>query len=307
MKKLEDVWFGTGGSWLIQYSDGSSAWVGFPLEISKLLQKNSADILFLAYSCEDYYIKYPDYSYWSVEDPELGDYLNDGIESVQFGNSGCECYFVVSSDGQTVWNNLPDPIQNEILQNSHRGVSMMNFAEDEDNLTYFIMFDDDFYVWFSEDKYFNQAIEEADEHGGVDFVRLAPDNPLIHFVRYRDGTSVWKVSEEFSRAASCAIFVKTSLIRYTRDSISPWFRSGRSVEQLVKELVTGTVSVFEIPYIECYLDEKGIWWSNNNKRLWAYKEAGMDEIPVIRVNRVKTRRVFDEGRSIEFRSDEEYF
>ncbi|KAJ1567573.1 hypothetical protein HK096_009413, partial [Nowakowskiella sp. JEL0078] len=304
MKAVKNVWIGTEESWFVLYTDGSSEWNNLPKILTKLLRKSASDPTILAFSGDCYYVQFPDHSYWSVEDTELSDYFNDyEIEQVEFGSNGCESYFVKFSDGSTAWNSLPRDLHNKIngRQKSLPGVSCLTFAEYGYDSAYFIMFQNRSYSWYSDDDCFDEAMEDASNHNGIDFVRLAPDDSSIYYVKYGDGTSAWNVSDDFSRAASSTKHIKTSQIRYTQDSISKYFQDGRSVKKLVKHLKNESVSVYDIPYIECFVDENGIWWSNDNRRLWAFKEAGLEEVPVIKVDHIADGLVCDNGRFVKIR------
>ncbi|KAJ1557630.1 hypothetical protein HK096_006191, partial [Nowakowskiella sp. JEL0078] len=288
MKSAKNVWIGMEELWFILFSDGSSEWDNLPNELTKLIHKNSSEPTILAFSGDCYYVQFPDQSYWS-------------LEQVEFGDNGCASYFVKFSDGSTAWNKLHNKINGH--QKSLPGVSCLKFAEYGYDSAYFVMFENGSYSWYSTDDDFDEAMEDASNRNGIYFVRLAPDDSSIYYVKYGDGTSVWSVSDDFSRAASCTKHIRISQIQYTQDSISQFFQDGRSVKKLAKHLKNGSVSVYDIPYIECFVDENGIWWSNDNRRLWAFREAGLEEVPVIKVDHIANGLVCDNGRFVKIRGD----
>ena len=73
-------------------------------------------------------------------------------------------------------------------------------------------------------------------------------------------------------------------IRYTHNSISKSFRGGKGlVEDLIKDLKNGSVSTKSIPPINVFLKD-GKMYSLDNRRLYAFKQAGMPKIKVIIVD-----------------------
>lgn len=73
-------------------------------------------------------------------------------------------------------------------------------------------------------------------------------------------------------------------IRYTHNSISKFFRGGKGlVEDLIKGLKNGSVSPKSIPPINVFLKD-GKMYSLDNRRLYAFKQAGMPKIKVIIVD-----------------------
>lgn len=72
-------------------------------------------------------------------------------------------------------------------------------------------------------------------------------------------------------------------IRYTQDSISPYFQDHRTVDDLIKGLKNGTISPDDVPAINVY-KKNGIIYSLDNRRLYAFKKAGMSRINVKWVN-----------------------
>ena len=67
-------------------------------------------------------------------------------------------------------------------------------------------------------------------------------------------------------------------IRYVQDSISSRFMCGRRVVETMNQLLTG-LSVDLIPTIRVF-PWNGHWHSEDNRRLWAFKKAGLKAVPV---------------------------
>ena len=67
-------------------------------------------------------------------------------------------------------------------------------------------------------------------------------------------------------------------IRYVQDSISSRFMCGRRVVETMNQLLSG-LSVDLIPTIRVF-HWNGHWHSEDNRRLWAFKKAGLQAVPV---------------------------
>jgi len=68
-------------------------------------------------------------------------------------------------------------------------------------------------------------------------------------------------------------------ILYIQDSISNRFQCGRRVVETMEKLRDGRLSANEIPPIRIF-QWNGGWHSEDNRRLWAFKAAGLTSVPV---------------------------
>ncbi|CAE8640038.1 unnamed protein product [Polarella glacialis] len=74
--------------------------------------------------------------------------------------------------------------------------------------------------------------------------------------------------------------LKPSEIRYSQDSCSQTFRCGRSLELTAKQLKDGNISAeINIPVIHVF-KWLGSWFTADNRRLWAFRTAGLNQVPV---------------------------
>lgn len=73
-------------------------------------------------------------------------------------------------------------------------------------------------------------------------------------------------------------------IRYSQDSIRTTFRDGRTVKELTEGLKSGKIKPEDIPPIRL-VKKDGKWYSLDNRRLKAFKDAGV---------RVRTRKATPE-------------
>ena len=91
-------------------------------------------------------------------------------------------------------------------------------------------------------------------------------------------------------------------ISYTQDSISSKFQCGRLVKQTMQKLASKTLDILEIPEIRVFLWD-GQWHSEDNRRLWAFKTAGLTSVPVkvVQKESVDPRKFTTEDRGASIR------
>ncbi|CAE7208238.1 unnamed protein product [Symbiodinium pilosum] len=93
-------------------------------------------------------------------------------------------------------------------------------------------------------------------------------------------------------------------IRYSQESISPKFAGGKDVRTTSKELREGAISVSDVPPIHVFR-WNGKWHSSDNRRLWTFKDAGVESVPVIYIDKEQVQHskltTKDHGQSIKFR------
>ena len=68
-------------------------------------------------------------------------------------------------------------------------------------------------------------------------------------------------------------------IRYTQDSISKKFRDGSSVDDMISGLKNGSITPDDVPSIQVFKKD-GALYSLDNRRLYAFKQAGMNKINI---------------------------
>src|SRR3989338_6714345 len=74
--------------------------------------------------------------------------------------------------------------------------------------------------------------------------------------------------------------LKVRLIQFTQSTVSEHFQDGKSIATSVDFLVRNETNPREIPLIRV-VNVKGVWFSLDNRRLRVFKDAFVDEIPVI--------------------------
>ncbi|GLJ14302.1 hypothetical protein SUGI_0230320 [Cryptomeria japonica] len=52
-----------------------------------------------------------------------------------------------------------------------------------------------------------------------------------------------------------------------------------SLRVVCQQMEEGVIKPCDFPAIEVYKDENGITWSNDNRRLWVFRKAGVTSVP----------------------------
>ena len=80
-------------------------------------------------------------------------------------------------------------------------------------------------------------------------------------------------------------------IHFIQDSIANRFQCGRSVRDTMEKLKSGILRASAIPTIRIF-QWNGKWHTEDNRRLWCFKKAGLSSVPVKRidVSQVDTRK-----------------
>lgn len=91
-------------------------------------------------------------------------------------------------------------------------------------------------------------------------------------------------------------------ISYTQDSISSKFQCGRLVKRTMEMLASKALDILAIPEIRVFLWD-GQWHSEDNRRLWAFKTAGLTSVPVqvVQKESVDPRKFTTENRGASIR------
>ncbi|KAI8801888.1 hypothetical protein BJ742DRAFT_858887 [Cladochytrium replicatum] len=115
--------------------------------------------------------------------------------------------------------------------------------------SYYIEFTNGRLAWSDLCDELEDAIDDDDEHDGA--------------------------ADQFKVSMACAQWVSIHDLRYTHNTISDmfWDRS-QSIYYLRSELEDDERVLHDVPYIRAWKDEDGVWWSEDDRRLWAFKSAG---------------------------------
>ena len=90
-------------------------------------------------------------------------------------------------------------------------------------------------------------------------------------------TDITSVEEDLG---SCTMSVEE--LRFSQAGISDRFRNGRRILSIMHGLRDNKIRVQSLPLIKVFLKD-GQWFSADNRRLWCFKETGLERVPVRRM------------------------
>jgi hypothetical protein len=242
---------------------------------------------------EQYYIEFPDKYYWRVNDYELDKLLErHPVEIVAFAPD--DGYFAKFKDGSHCWNNIPISLHNKINGRQKQLPAVKSICIGED--AWFVQFEDDSWSW-------NGRWPVASEllRGVKSLYHFSISPSLDSFlIAHSEGLN-WS-----SNALSQILYeyLDPADIHFTQKSIGERFSNGRSIYSTVKQLQRGEIEAEDFPpiHVFCFDD---CWWSLDNRRLWTFKNAGLNSIPVkvVEINESYLHRVkvINNGESIYIR------
>lgn len=318
--RLQNLWLGTGGGYVIVFDDGSVRWNNIPNRLSRKLRASRFAPTHVSFTTNDnYHVVFADnthdysisdddlYRDLSYEDTMLAD--DEAKPRVVFGSDPYS-YFVFGGDddGTTgdgrrkcFWKGIPVRLHN-LLNGRQRSLPWIKDLALGPDDTYFVSFQSGGGWKASVFPELMETTNEAEEEGGgVEMVRMSPDNRYLYWLRDNEGTAHWRGYRKFRLDAKGVRWLDISNLRYTHDSIAPHFSDGRSIHELAEDLEHGITSVEDVEPIEAYRDQNGLWWCVSNRRLWAFKQAGIQKVPVIKIEPRRSLPVYDQGRWIKVR------
>jgi hypothetical protein len=131
------------------------------------------------------------------------------------------------------------------------------------------------------------AVEYYREHGYNTLATVVEHGDIIIEMGVEAGiTKVASKFDDLVEAASSKVSKGTDPfnIKYTQATASPNFsEGGHTITSTVADLKTGKITPDDLPTIKV-VKYKGKWWSLDNRRLVAFKQAGVKEIPIQKVS-----------------------
>jgi hypothetical protein len=91
------------------------------------------------------------------------------------------------------------------------------------------------------------------------------------------------------------LFLSPKVIRFTHNSIYNTFRDGRRVFDLADQLEAYPQSIAQVPTIRVVY-HRGCYWSLDNRRLFAFKVADLDRVPVTIETKVTVHSIVNVNR-----------
>lgn len=279
-RSLRIAALGPDSSYYIQFSDAAAGWCGLPIPLSNKLkgrQKSLPPVSLLALGpSAEYFVQFQDGKcYWGggLETFAASVYShNSTVEHVAFGPDGG--WFIRFTDGCLDWWNLPADLANRLRGRQRHLPSMQQVALD-DRGGYWVEFTNGFTWWGGLDSSLAEGLKD-DSPSRVVFGCEGD----YHMWR-QDGSTCWRVSSQSFDKALGFIFLDPDVIRFTQNSINEKFTCylNYTIYDLADDLQTGHVCAGAIERIRV-VNVGGTYWSLDNRRLWAFKEAGLNVVPV---------------------------
>jgi hypothetical protein len=265
--------------WFLQWEHGgwnSGGQEGLGTELVWELKRAKAPIAELALGSDDnrWWYKLADgTTMWFGLDRKLNKKLESWpAEFVQF--FGGDGYFAKFEDGTTVWQNAP--VQLAHLANKYS----IERVYSDGAMGWLAMFDDGSWQFEGLPAGLCQGIKSR---AHIKAVALSPyDSSYFAMINSR---LYWESPDtDFDVLMNPApTWLDPSAIYFTSKSISRWFQSGHSIEHAIAALHHGDLDVSDFPPIRVAFHKQG-WWSLDNRRLYCFQAAGLQQVPVRAVN-----------------------
>jgi hypothetical protein len=332
------VALGCAGAYYIR-SELSSCWSNLPRELQNKLkgrQKSLPDVAFIALSAcnlDQYYVLFEDgKSQWNFCSSRFSECVteHDSIPKfVAFGPD--DTYFVKFEDGDWAYS-LPNNLSSRLNGRQAHLPQIDKVAMNQDG-DYWVQFEGGA-TWFDvqddhlryrmyegngcsqaslgESTYFVCCSECYDYDVTNDFKNAWKEMRNIEFENERSISPDEEIDESGDESSSEMeeeiVWVDPNEIKFINNSISQKFKDGSTIHDLLRQLRNGTTDVSEIPIIRVVdLDQDGLW-SLDNRRLWAFKKASLESIPVKIVigdlhffDRVNEQLRYDRGDTVTVR------
>ncbi|KAJ3295468.1 hypothetical protein HK104_002657 [Borealophlyctis nickersoniae] len=271
------VALGANGSFYILSPDGEEVWDGIPTWLhNKINGRNNAGHAPVSYlalgkeSDDDAFVQFEDNKcYWRG----LEDFNVQGeVRKLSFGPDGA--WFSAEKGLGYDWYGLPDSLVRRLRGRQSWLPGLRRVEMDEDG-GYWAQFADGS-AWFGE---LDDDLRSILHENTVKDVVLGPDG--TYFVKSANGRMFWRVSNSFTNSIHRHRHLDPSEIRYTQRSISRYFSDEDygTIYDLEDTLRWGQLDEDDVDPIRVVWHED-VWWSLDNRRLWAFKEADSDKILV---------------------------
>ena len=279
---VSNVAFGSNDSWVITDS-GISTWSsGLPEPSYNLLngrynnrkQRNSAISIFAMGDGDDHFALYEDgawdYSLSALSAKPLDSDLKQRIHCVTLGPKGS---YIIIGDSHIIAQSLPFDVERTIESKK----SSLRWASLGVNGSYFLMFGDGTFYWDVEDLSLDSQLKRSKKT--IKRLYLSPTAPH-YFILFEDGSCSWSASVSFANTMNMTTEMAPGKIAYLSTKIKQTFDCGRPILDTMYGLKHKKMDVYDIPCI-AVVKYKDVYYSLDNRRLWAFKTSGVDSVPVI--------------------------
>jgi hypothetical protein len=263
--------------YFVQFEDGQCQWNGASAKFDRLIQTHRSRVTYVSFGPNGaYFVKFADDHWeWCGIPQQLINRLNGrqpelpGIDKIAMDHEGG--YWVRFKSGCSWWGGLNDNTDEWVRKYGPYDIVL------GENGSYFMQTNTGPAWWVSNefDKHVNAAEQDSDseidsDHGDYNDQR---DSYI------QDDTDSDNSYEEYeSTDYSCDAWENVDDIQYSQTSISQKFRDGSTIHKLLWQLRNG-MDVENVPTIRV------VQFGNemrclDNRRLWAFKKAGLDRVPV---------------------------
>lgn len=287
---ISDIALGPNGTYHILFTDGSQNFRGLPTDLYiKLMSRIPIlpGVSFVSLGPQgEYFVKFEDgHCHWGGPRAPQFDlavkYYDFNVESVSFGPD--KTWFVRSCFGDADTNGLPQPHRNRIasLERNGHGIDCVSLGSNGD---WWMKFDTGHSRFCTTDEDIRNRLRNGDENDKVVF------GCNEEFAVIRDfSVDYWRVNDWFDESieykssnleSEDLVYLDLQSIRYTQESINSNFGGNRgTIYDLHSALVNGSKCAEDLPYIRVVI-YAGDYWSLDNRRLLAYKNAYEGCVPV---------------------------
>lgn len=274
-----DLALGPNGCFVAITKGFPSFWGGCNDNINRLLKGNC--VVTVAFSgAKNFYIGYSDGTFVFNLHRELAKLIkqDSGAKWIAFGPQ--ESYIYRGSNGQLRWWGI-SPAMTKKINEKKWSVKWATLGRGD---SWLVMFEDGSY-WRNElpaqlEQYiWSQKVSKKAHITSLDRVWLSAYDDR-YYLEYNGGAAKWHTSSAyFACMMACDDMIPPDQIFYTQDSISATFRDGKSIYDTARDVNKGWVEITAIPAIEVY-NHNGGYYSVNNRRLWVFRNSGVQTVPV---------------------------
>jgi hypothetical protein len=302
---MKSVAFGPGDTHVVFGGEQQPTWSGgLTTSLWNMLNgrypkrgQHNSPVHVLAYNSDSWFAGFKDGGWKCSADSGLSAALHKTCGRLDFGSFGDGSSYVFSCNGQMFWRGVPFRMEQLIQSRRQHAVEWAALGHQG---AWFLRFSDGTVFWGGS---LNEHIESTCANGpSPKRLFLSPSNDN-YYVQFGDGRAEWVADTKFDNHMEMDRMMDPRPILYSNNSIKDTFSCGRSIHAVAGELRAGQIDADDIPAMSVVCVD-GRWYSLDNRRLWAFSTAEVDEVPVIVkvANRglVNKIRGFD-GRSVDIR------
>jgi len=281
---MKSVVFGPGDTWVTFDDNESISWCGgLPTKLHNLLNgrynanQNNPSVRVLAFTDDSYFIQFTDDSWKSYGNDELKEHIYEmdvKIKCMEFCSFGGNGSYIFGGEGRVCWEGVPHRME-QLIQT--RNQYKVEWAAIGYNDAWYLKFSDSTSFWGGN---INDHLDVTlRDDRNIDKLFLSPFNEN-YYISFTDGESEWIGPISLDNKINRSRTLNPRHILYSNNSCSDKFSCDRSIDDVANGLRDGSIDCDDIPAIRVVRWNKN-WYSLDNRRLWVFSEAGIQDIPVI--------------------------